>query len=183
MNFVTRALIESVNWAALRADSGNGGGIPRALNDLWEASSEDEARRAYWQIDNEAVVQGQLYESAVPTLQALLSMASVIPSGPRRRAVAELIQQIVFGQPHSLENAEENVDIVARCSHLAMGAVWLFYGWLTDDDSEVRELALLILQKVEDDDQRKFMIFSACRNKDSSPGVQAALAEIDRGLH
>ncbi|MFY1684323.1 hypothetical protein ACN265_22610 [Micromonospora sp. WMMD730] len=182
MNLVTRALIEEVDWPSLRTDSGSGAGLPRAFEDLFAAASKEAADDAYWRIDNEALVQGELYEAAVPTLEVLLSMASTAPSGPPRRSVAELIQQIVFGEPHPSEVELGNAGIASACKSLAFGAVWVFYGWLTDSDNDVRECALLTLCKVEVDHKRRSAIFSACRAGDRSPGVQNLFAQIDRGL-
>lgn len=175
--------MEAVDWPALRTDSGNGAGIPQALTDLWEATSEEMARDAYWRIDNEVLVQGQLYEAAVPTLEALLSLASMVPPGPARKSVAELIQQIIFGQPHASEVELGNSEIGIKCRDIASGAVWIFYGWLADEDSDVRELALLSLCKTENEGRRKSVVFSALRRSDTSSGVRAVFSEIDRGLY
>jgi hypothetical protein len=182
VNLLTRALIAAVDWAALRTNSGSGVGLPQAFEDLSTATSKDAAEDAYWRIDNEAIVQGELYEAAVPTLEVLLSIASTIPPGPTRRSVAELIQQIAFGQPHSSEVELGNTGIATTCNSLASGAVWIFYGWLTDTDSDVRECALLTLRKIDTDDRRKAVIFAACRDGDPSPGVQKIFSQMDRDL-
>jgi hypothetical protein len=182
VNLVTRALIEAVDWPSLRTDSGSGAGLPRAFENLSTVTSKEAADDAYWRIDNEALVQGELYEAAVPTLEVLLSMASTIPSGPARRSVAELIQQIVFGVPHTSEVELGNADLAKTCKSLASGAVWVFYGWLTDFDNDVRECALLTLCKVETDHKRRSIIFTACRTGDQSTGVQKLFTQIDRGL-
>jgi hypothetical protein len=182
MNLITQTLIEAVNWAALRTDSGSGAGLPQALNELLTATSQELAQDAYWRIDNEAIVQGELYEAAVPTLEVLLSAVSTVPPGAVRRSVAELIQQIVFGQPHSSE-AEHDTGIASTCRTLASGALWVFYGWLTDEDDDVRQCALLTLCKIETNEQRKAVVLSAYRSGDPSPGVQKIFSEIDRGLY
>lgn len=133
MNFVTRALIEAVDWPSLRTDSGSGAGLPQAFEDLFTATSKEAADDAYWRIDNEALVQGELYEAAVPTLEVLLSMASTVPSGPPRGSVAELIQQIVFGEPHPSEVELGNADIANACKSLAfggsLGILWVANGF------------------------------------------------------
>jgi len=182
MNIVTRTLVASVDWAALRTDSGSGTGLVRAFEDLSTAASEESSRNAYWRIDNEVIVQGELYEAAVPALEVLLSMAPTAPPGPVRRSLAELVQQITFGQPRGSEIELGNTDLATRCLALASEATWIFYGWLTDDDSDVRECALLTLQKVDSNEARKGIVFAACRAADSTPGVQRSLSEIERGL-
>ncbi|MEU8815430.1 hypothetical protein [Actinoplanes sp. NPDC048796] len=182
MNPVTRALIGAVDWAALRTESGNGVGLPQAFDDLSKATSEAAADDAYWRIDNEAIVQGELYEAAVPTLEVLLSMASTMSPGPARRSLAELIQQITFGQPHGSEVELGNLNVATACKSLASGAIWIFYGWLTDTDSDVRECALLTLQKIDVDDRRKSVVLAELRDIDPSPGVQKIFSQIDQGL-
>jgi hypothetical protein len=156
--------------------------LPQAFNDLSRATSEATADDAYWRIDNEVIVQGELYEAAVPALEVLLSMAPTMPPGPARRSLAELIQQITFGQPHSSEIELGNANLASRCLSLASEAVWIFYGWLADADSGVRECALLALQKVETNEKRKAMIFASCREDDQNPGVQKIFSQMDRGL-
>jgi hypothetical protein len=182
VNVVTRALVTSVDWAALRTDSGSGAGLPQAFDDLSRASSESAANKAYWKIDNEVIVQGELYEAAVPALEVLLSLAPATLPGPARRSVAELIQQIAFGQPHSSEIELGNADIVDRCMSLASEAIWIFYGWLGDADGDVRECALLTLQKVETNEGRKAKIFAVYRDDEPTPGLQKIFSQIDRGL-
>lgn len=182
VNLVTRALIEVTDWTSLRTESGSGARLPQAFEDLSTATSKEVADDAYWRIDNEVLVQGELYEAAVSTLEVLLSMAPTVPSGPSRRSVAELIQQIVFGEPHTSEVEIGNAGIADLCRSIAYGAVWVFYGWLTDVDGDVRECALLTLHKVEPDHKRRSVVFSAYRAIDQSPGAQKLFTQIDQGL-
>lgn len=105
-----------------------------------------------------------------------------MPPGPARRSLAELIQQIAFGQPHRSEIELGNTDLATRCLSLASEAIWIFYGWLSDADSDVRECALLTLLKVEVNEKRRATIFAACREDDRDPGVQKIFSQIERGL-
>lgn len=181
MNVVTRALIDSVSWATLRTDSGSGADLPRAFADLAVATTPEGARAAYWRIDNEVVVQGELHEAALPALAVLLSMAATTPPDPVRRAVAELIQQIACGQARASEVELGNVDLAARCRALTGQATWLCYGWLADGDSQVRECALLTLHQVETDEARRAAVFGAVRDTDPDPGVQKILRQLAVG--
>lgn len=110
---------------------------------------------------------------------------SVRASGAVRRTVAELIQQMVFGQPHPSEMALGNSDIASECQRLARGAIWVFfYDWLSDGDSDVRQLAILILRKVEPDARRWALVMGVRREVDKAEGVQRIFfSEIDRGLY
>ncbi|WP_148311608.1 hypothetical protein [Amycolatopsis japonica] len=182
MNVVATALIESIDWASLRTASGVGDGLPSAFNSVIEATSEVEAKAAYWSIDNEVLVQGESYESALPALEVLLAMLPDVVLGPVRKCIAELIQQIVFSQPHSSEIERGNDRISERCVTLAKEATWVFYGWLSDSDQDVRECALLTLHKLEGGEARAVEVFNRYRVVDKSSGIQKIFSQMDKGL-
>ncbi|MFI9455915.1 hypothetical protein [Amycolatopsis sp. NPDC052450] len=182
MNIVSLALIESIRWVSLRTASGDGRNLPQVFRSLASATSLAEAESAYWNIDNEVIVQGEIYEAAEAALEIALSMSSTVPPGPVRKCLAELIQQIVFSQPHSSEVKEGNREIIARCLSLAAEATWVFYGWLSDLDQDVRECALLTLHRVENNDARKSTVFARYRECDKSRGVQKIFLQIDKGV-
>jgi hypothetical protein len=182
MNVAARALILASDWSELRTQSGTAGGVPTALADLSQATSDESAENAYWRIDNEVIVQGELYQAALPTLEVLLALASKVSSGPARRWLAELVQQIVCGQTHESETAAGNGDLAVRCRASAQQALWLFYGWLSDVDRDVRACALLTLQHVEDNVARRRAIFQALRLEESDDSVRKVFTYIDRGI-
>ncbi len=58
----------TIEWDKLRAIAGqNAGSVPDDIDRMLRAENEDDADSAYWMIDNHVVVQGQLFESALPT--------------------------------------------------------------------------------------------------------------------
>ncbi len=181
MSLIEEVAISPIDWSALRTDSGSGVGLPSAVRDLANASSESAAEAAYWRIDNEAVVQGELYEAAEPVLAALLWLGAEMPDGPAKKSIAELIQQIVCGQPAESEVAAGNGAVGDRCRQLAAGGLWLFYGWLASTDDDIRQCALLIINRVDSDGLRKRRLFSALRSGFSSFGILKILDLIDAG--
>jgi hypothetical protein len=179
MNLVTQALIESVKWDNLRTDSGTGAGLPAAFDDLHKAHSEDAAEAAYWRIDNEVVVQGELYEAAVPALGVLLSMSLDTASIHGLRAVVELVQQIVCGQSFASEVGRvPDSNIAQQCIAAAREGIWLLYSWLQHADADIRQCALLALDVVDDNVARKQRIFDEVLRCDADPGVQKVFRDI-----
>jgi hypothetical protein len=110
---------------------------------------EQQAEAAYWQIDNEVVVQGNLFNSAVPTIEVLLAGVCSVASLFAKRAVVELIQQISCGESALVEIEANNPNLGEQVRMHAREALWLMYGWLADEDEDVRECSLLTLASVE----------------------------------
>src|SRR5256885_12610401 len=82
--------IERYNWSILRA-SGNASGVPHAIRSLLAAASEDEADRWYWKIDNTVIVQGALYEAALPTIRCLIVGLPICSPYARERVLELLV--------------------------------------------------------------------------------------------
>ena len=84
---------ERYDWANLKGAGKAPTGVPLALEMLRTAASEKDADDAYWQIDNTVVVQGALYESALPTAACIVTMLATCTPVSRIR-VLELLDQI-----------------------------------------------------------------------------------------
>lgn len=181
MNIVTQLLLDSTDWARLRTDSGTGGGLPQAVRELAAADTDAAAQHAYWQIDNEVVVQGELHEAAEPLLQVLLSLVGCMSSPFGRRSVVELIQQIVCSEVRESERILGNSAIADRCRAAAVEAVWMFYSWLSEGDTDIVECALLIIDAVDTRLERKQAVLSAMSCLDLAPGVQRVLRQLGHG--
>lgn len=111
--------IARYNWGVLRA-SGSAQNIPAAITALLGAATEAEADRAYWQIDNTVVVQGALFEAAVPTAACLAVGLSLCSEAGRGR-VLELLLQLCAGED-ALEEAQQGG---AGLAHQCVGHVIL----------------------------------------------------------
>src|SRR5688572_616100 len=96
-------------WANLRS-SESASRIPDAILQLQTATTKDDADRAYWKIDNEVIVQGALYEAALPTATCLLS-ALLNCTDVARPKLLELLFQLGNGEPHPSEIALGNSDL------------------------------------------------------------------------
>jgi hypothetical protein len=101
------------DWASLRAQ-GAGEQVPAALRALQEASVDEEAERAYWRIDNTVVLQGALYEAALPTITCgLVILQRCTPVA--RPWILELLVQLGGGKPAPDEVALGNTELRNLC--------------------------------------------------------------------
>ncbi|MXG92078.1 hypothetical protein [Nocardioides flavescens] len=96
----------SADWEALTTGlgPGTGGPVPAAVVAMLRATSPMEADEAYWRIDNRVVVQGQLFEAAVPTARMVADALC------RREATrdgflrgVDLLVEVVNGESHHEE--------------------------------------------------------------------------------
>ena len=129
--------LERYDWARLRAQ-GSAEGVPRALTALASASTEAEARDAYWRIDNTVVVQGALYEAAVATAACAVVMLHVC-SAPGRPRLLELLVQLGSGEPAPSELQAGNADIQERCMMELLRGVSTYFHLLESGSNRERE--------------------------------------------
>jgi hypothetical protein len=101
------------NWREFRAQP-TAVNVPSALETLARTTSQNEAEKAYWQIDNVVVVQGMLFDAAVPVISCLLSVLQIC-SDVARPFVMELLVQIGSGEPAPSEIEVGNVHLSEIC--------------------------------------------------------------------
>lgn len=180
MNSTTKALLDSIDWLAARTAVGNAAAVPHALAELFAAGTEEEAKSAYWShLDNEVVVQGQLFEAAGlvigPILTELSSGAS--SDGSRYRSV-ELLVEITLGAPHPSEEASDAHDLGELCIGQLRHGLWTLYSLLDCGDDRVVVGVLHILEAVEEDRTRLLGIARALVARNDSEAVRARVAEL-----
>lgn len=150
------------DWSALRCADGAATGVPQALRGLIAATSWDERQKYYWQLDNHVVVQGNLYEAAVPVVSVLCAaLADGGLSADAHSGVVELLSQLVGGEPHGSEIVQGHGDIDDRVREAAMPAIWLLYRELATGHSD---LANMILEEL-DPDRTRYESFVAAAIK------------------
>jgi len=64
--------LERFDWGSLRSVR-SAAAVPGAIEALRTADTDDVAKEAYWRIDNEVVVQGELFEAAIATACCLVA--------------------------------------------------------------------------------------------------------------
>jgi hypothetical protein len=156
---VTFALVEhalrAVAWAEFQVILGRpAADIPDRVRALLSATTEDEADKSYWTLDNHCVVQGQLFDSSVPLVSVLLAaLASPIQAVARRR-VADLLVEIVNGESDASEVARGNTELGLQARQSAASGLWLAYRLTADDDPETRWHSLYLVDALDRDRER-----------------------------
>lgn len=136
-------------WSKLRA-AGSAAKLPEAIQALLEARSKSDAERAYWRVDNTVVVQGGLFEAALPTVPAVLG-ALQRSTGVGQSYLLDLLVQIGAGQPAPEELASGNTSLKDHCvEEISRGAAIYFhllqYGTQTEQLACVDLLGLCALR-------------------------------------
>jgi len=141
---------ERHEWGKLRA-MGSARQVPAALKRLIEASSADEARKHYWQVDNCVVVQGSLYEAALPMATCLVSILHRC-SRVARPNVLELLAQISGGEVDPSEERLGNVGLREACVREISRGFGFYLGVLEDGTDEERSWCIDIIGACARDD-------------------------------
>jgi hypothetical protein len=119
---------ERYDWSQLRA-SRTARDVPSAINALLGASNEEDADRAYWKIDNVVVVQGSLFEAAIPTTACLL-VGLVQCNEIARPRVLELLVQLTAGEDSPEEVKLGRQGIAEECARMLRLAAGTFLSLL-----------------------------------------------------
>ncbi|MET7460418.1 hypothetical protein [Nonomuraea sp. NPDC005501] len=90
------------------------------------ATTADEVERYYWQLENRAVVQGQLYSAAPPLTSVLIAALLDDIARPARIGALDLLYQLVKGTPHP-DEAESHPNLGEECRARAYEGIWILY--------------------------------------------------------
>ncbi|HEV7974236.1 hypothetical protein [Amycolatopsis sp.] len=178
MNHLANAVVESVEWARLRGGPGTAAGVAEALTALADAESEKDATKHYWQIDNTVVVQGSLYESALPAVRAAFALLVGPLSIEARYRVVEVLVEIAGGETAQAEVEAGNADLAERCRAELREGLWLFYGLLLDPDARMRKQGLTVLGWLEENPQRIVPVLAKLTQQDPEESVRDAAREL-----
>jgi hypothetical protein len=148
MSWIDELLVEGTEWSRLETASGTAEHVPDALKHLAQARTEDEAKAAYWELDNEVVVQGRLYEAAVPVVSVLLAMLQGQLSRVARARVVDLLVEIALGDPPARGDKPDGA-LGELCRALVREGIWTVYGLLLDEDPAIRQCALLVVANLD----------------------------------
>ena len=152
-NLLVECEISQYDWTAMMEADGPATKIPLAIWELLDASSPEDAVKAYWKLENHVVVQGSLFEAAVSTVSVIC--ASLV-LGPRPKWVMiqllELLFQIVSGESHSDEVKRGLSDLGERCRAEASKSLWLLYGLF--QEGEFARAAREIILQIDESPQR-----------------------------
>lgn len=170
--------LERTDWAELRViDDAPAQEIPNAVRGLLAATSEDEAKRWYWQLDNWCVVQGQLYDSAVPLVSVLLAALAGPIAPVARIPVADVLVEILRGESDPSEARRGNADLGQRARERARPGVWLAYALAADGDAAMRERAIFLYEAIDIEDDRVDAMLQVAES-DDCPRVRELASEL-----
>jgi hypothetical protein len=154
LNWLAERMLALPDWQALREASGNARDIPDAVLALAAADSEPKASEAYWRLDNNVVVQGQLFECALPLVSVILALLAGDLPEPARPRLLELLYQIVVGRTAVSEFERGNRDLAERCRTEVVKGLWLYYKDLLNPTSAVQKVALDLVRECESEEGR-----------------------------
>jgi len=172
MSWIDELLVEGTHWGRLETASGTAEHVPDALKHLAQARTEDEAKAAYWELDNEVVVQGRLYEAAVPVVSVLLAMLQGQLSRVARARVVDLLVEIALGDPPARGDKPDG-GLGELCRALVREGIWTVYGLLLDEDPAIRQCALLVVANLDTDAARARRVLAHLSKTDADERTRA----------
>jgi hypothetical protein len=144
------------DWGSLATVEGTADGVPAAVAALVAATTREEAKHLYSEssLDNVVVVQGNLFQAAVPLVSVLCAaLADELPVAAHQQ-VLRLIAEIVRGDTHYSEVEAGRPDLAEQAQERARAALWMFYRELLHGVEDNAEYAEEILDYVETDRAR-----------------------------
>jgi len=87
--------MNTIDWNTIKTAHGTAGNIPVALEKLSSIDSQTR-KEGYWQIDNHAVLQGDLYEAAYYVIDPLVQLLTQKNSPDKINSI-ELLIEITLG--------------------------------------------------------------------------------------
>lgn len=147
--------VQSVDWRNTRSNArASSDYVPEAFQRLIDARTEDEAKAAYWLLDNRVVTQGRLFQSSEKLAPILLAALKLPLSPPARHRVVELVTEIALGVTAEEEARLGNSGLADAARAAIRRDVPMIYELLSDEDPRIRRAALHVLDAVEPDRPR-----------------------------
>jgi len=173
---IVERLVERIDWHALRSATGQSGFVPGAVSELLGAATATEAEDAYWKLDNDVVVQGQMFESALWLVHPLLVALCLPRPAFVREQIANLLVEIGCATPHERELAAGGDPLLAaRCADELRAGIATFYGLLDDPVPMLRLGGLDLLDVTERDRGRLRVVASGMRGDQDAKVARRAI--------
>lgn len=117
------------NWASLRTSIGGAQFVPEVIDRVVHAGSPEEATTAYWELDNVVVVQGQLFDSAVPTSRLLVrSICGQDYTASGLPRALDLLVELAYGESDQSEVERGNGGLGSQCRRTISSGLFLSQG-------------------------------------------------------
>ena len=149
--------LDDIPWASLRTAHGTAELIPAAIRGLSCATTDADADRWYWKLDNHVVLQGSLYEAAYAVIPFMIAiLESPTPESTRARAYDLLVEIAagVVGDPShdrtvTVSGVTERLD--KACHERIASARDRYVADLRGNEATVRRKALDLVVSLDDD--------------------------------
>jgi len=129
-------------WSRLRSFAGDASRLPAAIEALVFAESDEDAKAAYWRIDNVALVQGRLSESALPVTSCLL-VGLPFARGKGRAHIFDLLATIAGGHDEHVDTEIVGAVSVRECVRLMARSLSTFVEEVEQGDPSCVDILLM----------------------------------------
>jgi hypothetical protein len=153
----TLSELSAIPWTEKSVASGNAANVPQALAGL--LSPDETVRdRSYWQLDNEVVLQSDLYEAACLVVPFLIRFLSErVPHG--RDRIYDLLYEIANGDAPSTvaccTTEGEELPLKEACTRELKKGLTVFLRDTSDENPLIREKAKDLLELLTGDEAGK----------------------------
>jgi hypothetical protein len=175
------AMLGGVNWAQVRSALGGSAYVPAALARLIEADSEDEAREAYWELDNGIILQRRIFDAARQIVAPLMISLHRPLSPAARYRILDLLIEISMGVSDLSEDDLGNSGLADQCRQEIRNGLWCIYGGLDDSDPRIRVNSMDLLAELEPDSHRLRSVLASKAAVETDPTVLGRVHEILAG--
>lgn len=169
------------DWTPFRTSIGGAEFVPDAIDRLLHAESPEQATSAYWELDNRVVVQGQLFDSAVPTSLWLVRSVcerDFTPNGLSRSL--DLLVELAFGEADQSEVARGNRDLGAQCRAAIRDGLSCIKALVGEADERVLLSVLDLVDRVDVDPVSRSAFFEPLPLPGWSVSLRDRVQEIRR---
>lgn len=176
--------LDDIPWASLRTAHGTADSIPAAIRGLAGATTEADADRWYWKLDNHVVLQGSLYEAAYAVIPFMIAILESPTPESTRACAYDLLVEIasgVVGDPSNdrtvtVSGATEPLE--KACHERIASARDRYIADLRGNEATVRRKALDLVVSLDDDPAMIRELLQAIDPADDTDFKEALTREI-----
>lgn len=165
-------------WEKLRS-VGDSTALPALIHQMLD-DSEEAAYRASQEIERNVCPGRELYEAAEAVT---LTVTSLIRSGVCSVAALDLLVEIAYGEPSSVEQIEGNDGLALRCAALIKNVLPTVYELARlSDDERFRQGAVDLATRLETSEEARRNLLSEFRRDAHGVLLNRALDDLERHL-
>ena len=107
-------VMEKIDWNKIKTAHGTAENIPKALEKL-KSENYEERKNGYWELDNNVIVQSDLYEAAYYIIEPLIE---ILKKDYENGFIIELLTEISLGyapEDIKIKNNGKNISLKKSC--------------------------------------------------------------------